>query len=405
MYPELDFTKSFHKLKELFLAYNQVIKTQHPTLYKKLSLKSTQIETMKEILRFYGAHLFKSKRYALPEDRRFWITNTGIAKHKLQHRSTIYRHIVALQQAGIITNKIFHGSSCGIEVEIHPYLLVFKNTIEKSKQWIEQELLSLNQKSNDNNDLVATCEDTDSGYFLYNINKLGGNVENLTKSDSPETLGWKQGSKNRVKDMISGKAKNNGQQPETIALGRAGADQTLIPSINFYTDKAWLFAKQILYPDQIFANHQVTLSKKYISEYFSLISQKGFKSNVDRLYLDLCERILLARKYIDRSPARFIPVPWKWFDKNFSGGLKGTLDWLKKAKENRKRLKKQYLDLSELCSIYKSYFSELSLHSYKTCESHIKSMNDEELVKLYYGCVSDSRNFNPTYLHTYYRKN
>ena len=47
MYEELDFTKSFKKLKELFLAYNEVIKKEYPTQYKKLSLKSTQIETMK----------------------------------------------------------------------------------------------------------------------------------------------------------------------------------------------------------------------------------------------------------------------------------------------------------------------------------------------------------------------
>ena len=30
--------------------------------------------------------------------------------------------LVALQQAGMITNKVFHGSSRGIEVEIHPHL-------------------------------------------------------------------------------------------------------------------------------------------------------------------------------------------------------------------------------------------------------------------------------------------
>jgi hypothetical protein len=79
MYPELNFAKSFSKLKELFGAYNKVVKDRHPEQYKKLSLKSTQIETMKEILRFYGAHLYKNKNRKLSPNRRFWITNTGIA--------------------------------------------------------------------------------------------------------------------------------------------------------------------------------------------------------------------------------------------------------------------------------------------------------------------------------------
>jgi hypothetical protein len=208
----------------------------------------------------------------------------------------------------------------------------------------------------------------------------------------------------RVKDMITGEVHSIGKSPETFTLGRAGADPELLPSIEFYTEKAWLFAKQILHTEHTFVEHQVTLSKKYISEYFGMISQKGFKSNVDRLYIDLCERILLAKKYIDRSPARFIPVPWKWFDRHFKGGFTGTSPWLKIAKENRKRLKKKYLDLTALCKLYKSYFVEPTVHRYKTCESELKSMGDEQLTKLYYGCVADAVSYNASYLQEYYNR-
>jgi hypothetical protein len=194
MYPELNFAKPFSKLKELFRAYNKVVKDRHPQQYKKLSLKSTQIETMKEILRFYGAHLYKNKNRKLSPNRRFWITNTGIAKHKLQHRSTIYRDIIALQQAGVITNKIFHGSNCGVEIEINPYILIYKNTMEDNKQWIEKELVRLENEGAKSNHLIATSLDTNPRYFLYNINKNSGNVESEKASHlSPETFCQKQG--------------------------------------------------------------------------------------------------------------------------------------------------------------------------------------------------------------------
>lgn len=406
MYLELDFTKSFHKLKELFEAYNQVLKVEKPYQYKKLSLKSTHLETMKEILRFYGAYLYRNKKYELPQDRRFWITNTGIAKNKLQHRSTIYRHILILQESGILTNKIFHGSDCGIEVEIHKYILIYKNTIQQSRQWIQQELLLIDQNTKVNYDIVATCKDNDSGNFpeTYNINKNCEKVQNKDfNTDHHETLSKKQGSKvfvwnyNETKETIE-------QKQETITP-RAGSDATLIPAINQYTDRAWDFSKKILYPSQTFAANEITLTKTYISEYFSLISKAGFKNNVDRLFYELCERVLLARKYIDRSPSRFIPVPWTWFDKHFSGGFTGTLPWLKIAQEKRKHLKNQYQNLSELCRLYKSYSLSLSVASYKTTESKVKEIGDESLTKLYYGCVANKRNFNSNYLHEYYRKN
>ena len=217
-----------------------------------------------------------------------------------------------------------------------------------------------------------------------------------------ETLGKKQGSKVIGIDYTK-QSSNIKSRQETLKLGAAGDDPALLPWISMYTNKSWDFAQQILYPKHQFSDQQIHLSKQYIKDYFALISQSGFKNNVERLFTDFCERILLARKYIDKSPARFIPVPWVWFDKNFTSGFKGTLSWLKKVKQNRLLLKTKYENLSQLCTLYKSYSSQLSIHCYKTTEAQIKSLSDLQLTNLYYGCVAEAKNFNPSYLHRYYK--
>ena len=405
MYLEVDFTKTFARLRAYSEIYNNHLRIESPEKFRKQSIKSTHIETAKEIVRFYGAYLYKNKNQKLDQSRRFWITNTGVAKNKLQHSTTIYRHIVFLLECGIVTNKIFHGSNYGIEVEINPELLVFKNNAQLSKQWILSEL----ERTAPTLDTYNTsCKDNDPNHFqeTNNLNSLCGKVNKSEGFDFvPETKSQKQGSKvmgdNTRAVVKSGIPKQ--VMPETPALV-AGDVPTFLPRINRYTDEAWEFAESVLYPKNTFTEQQVILSKLYIAEYFSLIRKDDFIAHSQKLFLHFCERILLAKKYVDKVPSRFIPVPWTWFDKHFAGGFKGTLAWLKIVHAKRKNLKHKYENLTELCGLYSSYLPETTITSYKRIEAELLEKNDKELLNIYYGCVADKRNYNPAYLHQYYRE-
>jgi len=398
MYLEIDFTKTFERLRSYCEIYNNLIRLKKPEQYRKLCLKSTHVETAKEIIRFYGAYLHKNKKYKLDEGRRFWITNTGIAKNKLQHRSTIFRHIAVLQECGIITNKIFHGSDCGIEVELNQKLLIYKNDLEQSRQWIQQELFNTASKSN----IVATWNHNDSCNFLetVNVNQHGGNVHSLTKQQ--ETFSKKQGSKVGEEDLQTS-ISTSWKQQETRALV-AGDEPEFKAKINFYTLQAWKFSKSILYPNQEFTYEQHKLTQRYIGEYFSLIRKDQFANKAEKLFIQFCERVLLAKKYIDRNPSRFIPVPWTWFDKHFPNGFRGTLPWLRAVHKKRESLKRKHSNLTDLCNHYSIYLSEPSIACYKQIEKNLQEKGDSELVNLYYGCIENKRNYNAGYLHRYYRE-
>jgi len=398
MYLEIDFTKTFERFRSYCEIYNNLLRIKKPEQYRKLSLKSTHVETAKEIARFYGAYLHKNKRYKLDESRRFWITNTGIAKNKLQHRSTIFRHIAVLQECGFITNKIFHGSDCGIEVELNPKLLIYKNDLEQSRQWIQQELFNSASKSNS----VATWDNNDSSHFqeTFNLNQHGGNVDSLEHQQ--ETFGKKQGSKVE-KGNFQEHIVTSWKQQETRVLV-AGDVPELKVWINQYSEQAWQFSKSVLYPDKNFTNEENSLTLRYIREYFSLIRKESFASQSKKLFLQFCERVLLAKKYIDRNPSRFIPVPWTWFDKHFTKGFRGTLAWLKIVQEKRESLKRKYNNLTELCNHYSIYLTERSVCCYKQIEKKLLEKGDPPLLNLYYHCIADQRNFNTGFLHQYYNE-
>ena len=137
----------------------------------------------------------------------------------------------------------FYGSDCGIEVELNQKLLIYKNDLEQSRQWIQQELFNTASKSN----IVATWNHNDSCNFLetVNVNQHGGNVHSLTKQQ--ETFSKKQGSKVGEEDLQTS-ISTSWKQQETRALV-AGDEPEFKAKINFYTVQAWKFSKLILYPN------------------------------------------------------------------------------------------------------------------------------------------------------------
>jgi hypothetical protein len=106
-------------------------------------------------------------------------------------------------------------------------------------------------------------------------------------------------------------------------------------AINLLTDATWQFARNILWGGQSFDEVETKLSKIYIREYYNSIDAEHFHLAAPRYFSEFCERILMAKRYVDRFSHRYIPHPCIWFNKNNPKGFVGTKSWYQSLQKKR----------------------------------------------------------------------
>jgi hypothetical protein len=97
-------------------------------------------------------------------------------------------------------------------------------------------------------------------------------------------------------------------------------------------DSAWNFAYSALWNASIFSTKEISLAKENIQQYFILAKNKR------KAFVSFCERILLARYYVNGAKGRYIPLPSLWFDRDNLNGFVGTKEWLIEIKNIRSLL-------------------------------------------------------------------
>ena len=118
---------------------------------KKDKLRTGAVMTAKELIRIYGISLLKANgsHEVIAENLPTLQTNNKQLSKLVKCSSrTIQRHILKLQSAGIIINKIFHGSNSNFEVLINPKILLVKQKLNVDKVKKEfQEALAQSKKN------------------------------------------------------------------------------------------------------------------------------------------------------------------------------------------------------------------------------------------------------------------
>ena len=109
-------------------------------------------------------------------------------------------------------------------------------------------------------------------------------------------------------------------------------------AIRLLTDATWDFAHTILWGGFPFSEAEVKLAKLYIQEYYEEIPAEEFTATAHRHFTAYCERILLAKEYVNRFSHRYIPHPCIWLNKLNPKGFAGTKSWYLKNLERRKEL-------------------------------------------------------------------
>jgi hypothetical protein len=106
------------------------------------------------------------------------------------------------------------------------------------------------------------------------------------------------------------------------------------PAVELLTNATWNFAHSVLWNGYPFSKETVAISKKFIREYYEAIPKE--KLRYEHVYFSrYCQRVVLAKTYVNRHAGRYIPHPTIWLNRNNLKGFAGTKAWLERINERR----------------------------------------------------------------------
>ena len=389
----------------------------HEALSDKI--KASVLLTAKEIIRIYGVFLLKANGLMeltaenLPALK---TNNSQLANLVKVSPRTIQRHIIKLQEAGIITGKEFCGSNSGYELLINPKILLAR--CRKDLLEAEKELQEAKQKNTEyqqvENKGTTNCPHTYTSNNSYNKNNLLIDVDNSNGSspDQRRTGNQRNGSSLSLTEILSkaGYPTGNtltGNTREKVAKKfedarekvrkRANNEQNWkqqdgsarSTSLNFYAESLWKLAKNLLYRDVFLTEFQENQAKQMLVKWYEPVSDK-YLSAVHEHY---SERVCLVRDYIAKDPEkRFVQLPYRYFDTNNPSGFTGTKKWLQKHLERKEEVRKKLILHAQI----KKYLNnekktdsnrKSSLQVYRECETRIGKLQDQSLLHLFHAAV------------------
>jgi hypothetical protein len=106
-------------------------------------------------------------------------------------------------------------------------------------------------------------------------------------------------------------------------------------TVELLTNATWSFAHSVLWNGHPFSEETTILCKKYIREYYENIPKEKIKF-APNYFSRYCERVTLAKAYVNKHPGRYIPHPAIWLNRNNPKGFAGTKTWLQRIMERRK---------------------------------------------------------------------
>lgn len=426
----VNYSISLRALHRYVKAYNAT--QQH----LKNHIRGPMLHTAQEIIRIYGVSLLKANRITpvtpdhIPSLR---TNNKQLATLTHQSGRTIQRHIIRLQQAGIITHKIGHGSNASYELLISPNIMWIKGVTTPKTPPIAR--LADKKLSTDNqcitNTASTTCPHTDTGNTIKNTSntliavdsllhkwqtdpfKRTSAERNISKNTTGDTIQTKRSSlpltgfskKKNTSRNTSGDTREKALQKNTTrenADGREGSSEVQYATTStgqnelsrhsllvFYAGELWKLAREKLYTNTHLTHRQCTIAEQLLYQWYSPVETSKLK-RAHQIYL---ERIDIVKKYIDKAPEkRFVQLPYRYFDPKNPTGFAGTKPWYNKQKRSKAQLRAQLILQHQLRKYKRNASRDTArrrpiLEVYRECEQRIGKLKNQELLGQFYAAM------------------
>lgn len=401
--------------------------------------------TAKELIRLYGISLIKANGVGeVDPDNLPSLKTNNVQLATLSHSSsrTIQRHISKLIEAGVITEKVWHGSNASYELWINPKILCVtrkksQNELKKERdEQLRKKALEA-QKEHFEKEQSTKRPHTDSGN-TRNTNNLIIDVVNsltlppdrgisnrnvLTGNNSKRrehALTCPQASSGYTGNTLAGHTEGKGAKKSENAAGRAAAvdkcelsykartdaegkgrhrvgennggkslENPARAATSFYAERLWNLAKNVLYRDVYLTERQELAAKRLLRQWYEPVSD----DRLTRVHEIYTERIILVQKFIQKdSENRFVQLPDRYFDPTNRHGFTGTKKWWE-IQEKRKQEVQLKLILNAQVRRYLNNERKdtakrrPSLEMYRDCEQRIGKLGDPLLLKQFHATI------------------
>ena len=151
-------------------------------------------------------------------------------------------------------------------------------------------------------------------------------------------------------------------------------EQTELTSL---INAAWNFAYSSLWNCTQFSTKEIETGKEKIGEYLSLSNHPA------KAFSIFCQRVLLARYYVSKSPGRYIPLPSVWLDKNNATGFAGTKAWYAEIKSLRESLPNYKNELKAMAEAVLEFSEEPTVQNYQYWRKYFMEKQTPGLLNLF----------------------
>ena len=319
-YRYFDFHQVFTRTKAFIDQYNE----NHPKLTEKLN--ANHRATAELMIRLYLKQLNKLSECFQEETNNlpgFKTYNASLSKCKGCTTRTIINHKERLKKAGFIVLEEHRGAQ-GIELFLSPEIVL---TNPKTAD-VKSGILKIEPVNNFKPEKTKNFHP-----LVHELHEQKNNNSTVEKSKGVrQEAHWDGLSQDEPTGTLHEPDKNTGEiANSTSSLDVKSTEVDRISLLSFVR-QFWEFTKKVLYPELILSDPEERdiMNMIWASVYFKFNGDLSVKK-WSEYHEQAIDRIIMVKKWLDRSPHHWIPKPHLYFSPhNEKNGFQVTLQWLVK---------------------------------------------------------------------------
>lgn len=139
----------------------------------------------------------------------------------------------------------------------------------------------------------------------------------------------------------------------------------------------WTICHSVFWPEENFSKTETERFKKLIEQHFI-----GCRYAEDR-FVELVERIVMAKQYIDRRPWRYIAKPLDWLNINYRYGLSGTRSWYERVVTERSTKPQHNCSIRQVAEALLEHSKNQDITEVRACTEQLCDLREYALLRLY----------------------